>query len=92
MLDNLDRIMVNPGIGEVKVYFDPKLFLVNREELENRSTASVLAGKANGFNLDLVDYGAIDCLYNPLTTQITRAFEVTKELVSYIQSCRLAES
>lgn len=85
------KILIEGGVGEVKIFFDENLYVVKREDISSQITAAVLNGTLTGANLDDLDYGTIVCKYNPTRIDCFNAIKAVKKITEVIKASTPAD-
>ena len=84
-----ETIIVRPGSGEIKIFFNENLYDVTKEKLVVEIDARKLNGTIVGANLDYLDSGIITLIYNPTKPNMgaPRAEASARDIVEFIESC-----
>lgn len=84
-----ETIIVRPGSGEIKIFFNENLYDVTKEKLVTEIDACKLNGTIVGADLDYLDSGIITLIYNPTKPNIgaPRAEASARDIVEFIESC-----
>ena len=80
-----NRILVVPGIGEIKSFFDDNYYRPDKEAVHSALIAGAFADYASGSMAD-IENGMIVCNYNPVTQDPNDALRGANRIVEVIES------
>jgi len=80
-----EKLMVADGIGEFKIYFDERIYKVEKEGIITECASHVFGGELSGYDLERLDYGEIVVYYNPIRMDLVRVTKAKDSLVEYIE-------
>ena len=81
-----ERIMVANEIGMVKIFFDERIYNVEKDEMVTECASHVFGGEISGYDIDRIDYGEVILYYNPVRMDDKRIADARKKIVDFIES------
>lgn len=82
-----EKILSVPGTGEINIFFDENLYLIDTNTMSDIAMSTVLNGETTGFDLTRAEFGHIKCYYNPARMDLSRAQKGSRRMINYIASC-----
>lgn len=82
-----EKILSVPGTGEINIFFDENLYLIDTNTMLDIAMSTVLNGETTGFDLTRAEFGHIKYYYNPTRMDLSRAQKGGRRMIDYIKNC-----